>query len=180
VSQVELVSEEALTTGRVAPEDFPERVPVPVAFWRGELVGIAFCLRRDRDGRFHGLVTACWREAGGPWQATGETMAAVGLSRDVPPDRPRDEPGSIGIELFGAYGMSSQLTFPGIAAAGLREVTMESKVGARTFPVFEPLGFFVAVAPVGPHTAKIRLGGRPGVEPYLYELPRFIDSTDQA
>src|SRR4051794_24461532 len=111
MSQVEDVSEEVLTTGRVAPTRFPERIPVPVAFWQGESVGIAFCLRRDRDGRFHGLVTGCRREPGGPWRATGETLAAVGLSRDTPPERPRDEPGSIGIETFGVYGLSSHLTF---------------------------------------------------------------------
>jgi hypothetical protein len=174
VSATEHAAEEVLTTGRLPGGEFEVRVPKPVAFWRGEQVGFAFCVRRERGGAFNGLITACQRERDGRWQAI-ETMAALDVS-DGPPVRPRDdELGAIGIDLFGIQGMAFHTAFPGIAAAGLNEVSLT--VGAQTarFPVFEPFGFFVMVVPYQPAGTAIRLAGHPRAGPVVYTVPERWD-----
>src|SRR4051812_36233700 len=115
MSATEQAAEEVLTNARLPAGEFEVRVPKPVAFWRGDRVGFAFCVRRERGGAFNGLITGCQRERDGSWQAIN-TIAALGVS-DGPPVRPRDdELGPIGIDLFGMQGMAFHIAFPGIAA----------------------------------------------------------------
>jgi hypothetical protein len=165
MSATERVAEETLNSRRLTGAEFEVRVPVAVAFWRGEELGFVFSLRRDRDGRFHGLTTDCTREPGGAWSAMGATFAAVGIFQDAP-ERP---PESDGFEIFGVHGSSFHLAFPGIAAPGVPDITVASDTASATFPVFEPLGFFLAVVPYPAQGSELRLSGRPGTEPWVYQ-----------
>jgi hypothetical protein len=179
MSATDRAAEEVLTTGRLPGGDFEVRVPKPVAFWRGDRVGFSFCVRRERGGAFNGLITGCQRERDGSWQAI-ETVAALGVS-DGPPVRPRsDELGAAGLELFGTQGMASHMAFPGLAAAGLDEVSLT--VGAQTtrFPVFEPFGFFLMVVPDQPPGTAIQLTGHPDADPVVHTVwePWFLDPED--
>jgi hypothetical protein len=174
MSATDRAAEEVLTTGRLPGAEFEVRVPTPVAFWRGDEVGFAFCVRRERGGAFNGLITGCSRASDGSWEAI-ETIAALDVS-DGPPVRPRsDGLGAAGIELFGTQGMAAHMAFPGLAAAGLDEISVQTGTATTTFPVFEPLGFFLAVVPDQPAGGDVRLIGRAGADPVVYTVPELWD-----
>jgi hypothetical protein len=78
--------------------------------------------------------------------------------------------------------MAFHMAFPGMAAAGLDEVSLTVGSETTTFPVFEPFGFFLMVVPDQPSGTAIRLTGHPHAGPVVYPVlkPRWDPHPEEA
>lgn len=134
MSRLERLAAEILNTGRLPDATFERGRPDPIAFWReGELGMVAFLSHRS-DGAFDVLSVGGEPGPGGEWADFGAVIGS-GVSYEFP-ERPET-----GIDVFAMHGTSGISGFPGFAAPGVEEVVAEG----LSFPVFEPLGAFLAV-----------------------------------
>jgi hypothetical protein len=173
MSRLDDLTEAIVSTGRVDARAAGIGEPNPVAFWRGEDVGIVFSLVQLRDGGFIGLTTDARRESDGSWSATGLVIEAP-----VPDAFERPPQGSL--DVFAAHGLSFHLALPGVASRDIVEVELETGSAPFLFPVSEPLGFFLAVVPEPSPGTEVRLTGRPGDARFVYVVSDvFEDAADE-
>jgi hypothetical protein len=176
MSRLEDLTEEVLTEGRLAPASFEVGRADPVAFWRGEDVGIVFSLVRRTNGDFYGLTSAAHRQPDCSWAATGLTMDTP-VSDGLP-----ERPDAGAIDVIAIQSLSFQWAFAGLASAGIDHVVLRSGSGESAFPVFEPLGIFLAVASRPPPGDVLRLTGGTSTQPFTFTVPedRFPDPAPDA
>jgi len=101
---------------------------------------VSFLLHRS-DGAFDVLSVGGEPSLNGEWDDFSAVFGS-GVSYEVP-ERP-----AAGLDVFAMHGTDGMVGFPGLAAPGVEEVLLEG----LSFPVFEPLGGFLAVARADPLT----------------------------